>query len=81
MKKIILISFLLFGCASKQPILQPNIVIAPAEIMEDCKEYIKPSIGTVEDLINTILENKKIYVECENQNKEKKNFINRQQNY
>ncbi len=82
MKKLLLILFLLLsGCATTQPITPvviPKKIIAPINIMQDCQVFKKPQVGTFEDFMTTLLEDKKIYDLCKLQNKSKKDFI---QNY
>lgn len=75
-KLILLISISLCACATDKQIIKN---VAPIEIMESCKEYIKPIEGTPAELMKVILENKKVYVNCYNQNEAKKDYIKRQE--
>lgn len=81
MKKFLLIlTLLLSGCATTQ-VVTPNIIEAPYEIMSNCSEYVYPEIGnfTYNDLLDVIVKNKKVYVNCVKLNNAKKDFILRQQ--
>jgi hypothetical protein len=71
----LLLTLLLSSCANMPKVVNTATLIAPNEIMEDCQEYIKPKVGTPAEFINVIIENKKIYALCVNQNKAKKDFI------
>lgn len=77
-KLIILLTFILAGCATKPIIVTPNIVKPEIEIMGDCAEYIKPKVGNTSELLEVIKQNKKIYVDCSKLNNAKKGYIERQ---
>lgn len=68
---------LLSGCFGNKAIIK-NVVKPPEQIMKDCQEYIKPTVGTPEELLKVIIENKKVYALCNNQNQAKKEYIERQ---
>jgi hypothetical protein len=84
MKKLLLILVLLLsGCATTQPVktvIIPQKLNAPNNIMQDCPPFIKPQIGTFEDFMTTLLNDKKIYDICNLQNQSKKNFIKQYEN-
>ena len=80
MKYNLLFCIFLSGCATTTPLINPNVVTASSDILQDCDNYVKPTIGTIENLINVITENKLIYIECYKLNKAKKDFILRQKN-
>lgn len=74
MKYILLLTMLLTGCATTKPVIPLNIQ-APSEIMKDCEELEKPKDFTFGAFVVANLEYKKLYEQCKNQNKAKKDFI------
>lgn len=75
---IYIIPFLLFGCATKQPIIYQKNINPPPEIMLDCEEFVLPNEGNLGEFLRITIENKKVYELCKNQNKAKKEFIIKQ---
>lgn len=72
---IAIMFFFLVGCASKPIINTQKTLIAPPEIMQECEEFLIPKDGSFEEMLRNIVENKKQYELCKNQNKAKKKFI------
>lgn len=72
---IYIIPLFLIGCATQTPIINPIKVEAPSEIMKDCEEFIKPKNNSFSDFAQALIDNKKVYELCKNQNKAKKDFI------
>jgi len=77
--KILIISILIMltGCASTQSQVISDVpkVHASNEIMKDCEEFIYPVDGSLQAFAKALYENKKVYIICFDQNKQKKQFI------
>lgn len=70
-------TIILSGCSTVPQQIDIPKVQAPANIMKDCDPYIIPKDGQLSTLMTVILDNKKIYEICNNQNRAKKEFIER----
>lgn len=71
----IMLSFALVGCSTTKIIKADTSIEAPADIMQNCPEFVMPSGGSLADFVNTLIENKKVYEICNLQNDAKKQFI------
>lgn len=74
MKYILILAIFLSGCATKQQNIQLNIE-ASAETMRDCEDLQLPKDFSFGSFVVSNLEYKKMYEQCKNFNKAKKQFI------